>query len=469
MKILGFEIKKKSSNIVAQRNSAGVIDFTDSLSRYLGVFNPRYADGNMITLFEEISEVYFPVMAIVRRAVNGKFELKNTKDDSVIYNNERINKFLSRPNFYQTFTEFLIQALCYKLVTGKAYIYGGVVSEGLTKNRWRVCNSYVILPSQNVGMVTFPNIPFFTAESMRDIINYYSFYSGGQTIKIEPYNLMHIRDVCLKSISKSLEGESRLNAVKYPVSNLIETYEARNAIYVKRGAIGALVSTMQDEAGNRPFGESEKEAILNEYEKTYGAGDSKHPIMVSRFPIDFKRFNMSIQELQPFDEHLEDATQIAGIYNIPPAAIPRKDQSTFSNQDLCERSIYMNAVIPETKSLIMALNEFLGLENSGLYLDVGFDHISALQPNWKEKAETDKITTETCKENFLNGIMTLNEWKAALGMDRANEKIYDKYILNMNEEELNLINTIIKGMPGQSIKNNDNNSQNEDNTENNQQ
>ena len=129
----------------------------------------------------------------------------------------------------------------------------------------------------------------------------------------------------------------------------------------------------------------------------------------------------------------------------------------------------MNAVIPETKSFVMSLNEFLGLENSGLYLDVSFDNISVLQPNWKEKAETDKITTETCKENFLNGIMTLNEWKAALGMDRANEKIYDKYILNMNEEELNLINTIIKGMTGQSIQNNDNNLQNENNTENNQQ
>ena len=179
---------------------------------------------------------------------------------------------------------------------------------------------------------------------------------------------------------------------------------------------------------------------------------------------------MSIQELQPFDEHLEDATQIAGIYNIPPAAIPRAKEATFDNQDLCERAIYMNAVIPEAKSFVMALNEFLGLENSGQYLDVSFDHISVLQPNWKEKAETDKITTETCKENFLNGIITLNEWKASLGMDRVNEKIYDKYILTMNEEEINLINTIIKGMPGQSAanNNNDNNLQNENNTENNQ-
>lgn len=79
MKILGFEIKKKSSNIVAQRNSAGVIDFTDNISKYLGVFNSRCVDSNAITLFEEISEVNFPIMAIVRRAVNGKFELKTQK------------------------------------------------------------------------------------------------------------------------------------------------------------------------------------------------------------------------------------------------------------------------------------------------------------------------------------------------------------------------------------------------------
>lgn len=469
MKILGFEIKKKSSNIVAQRNSAGVIDFTDNISKYLGVFNSRCVDSNAITLFEEISEVNFPIMAIVRRAVNGKFELKSTKDDSVIYDNEKINKFLSKPNFYQTFNEFLIQALCYKLVTGKAYIYGGIASQELAKNRWKVCNSYVVLPSQDVRMVTFPNIPFFTAESISDVVNYYSFSSGGKSIEIEPYNLMHVRDVCLKSVSQSLEGDSRLNTVKYPVSNLIETYEARNAIYVKRGAIGVLISTMQDEAGSRPILESDKNELLNEFENSYGTGSKKHPVMISRFPVDFKRFNMSIRELQPFDEHLEDATQIAGVYNIPPAAIPRATEATFDNQDLCERAIYMNAVIPEAKSFVMALNEFLGLENSGQYLDVSFDHISVLQPNWKEKAETDKITTETSKENFLNGIITLNEWKASLGMDRVNEKIYDKYILSMNEEEINLINTIIKGMPGQSAanNNNDNNLQNENNTENN--
>lgn len=468
MKILGFEIKKKSDNIIAQKNSAGVIDVSDNISKYLGIFNSHYADGNAIKLFEEISEINFPVMAIAKRAVNGKFELKNVKDDSVVYDNERINKFLSKPNFYQTFNEFLIQVLCYKLVTGKAYVYGGIASEGLVKNRWRVCNSYVVLPSQNVGMATFTNIPFFTAQSISEIVDYYSFQTAGQLTKIEPYNIMHVRDVCLKSISKSLEGDSRLTAVKYPVSNLIEVYEARNAIYVKRGAIGVLVSTMQDDAGSKPIMQSDKEALLKDYEENYGAGSNKHAMMISRFPVDFKRFNMSIQELQPFDEHLEDATQIAGMYNIPPAAIPRKDQSTFSNQDLCERSIYMNAVIPEVKSLVAAFNDFLGLENSGLYLDVNFDHISVLQPNWKEKAETNKITTETCKENFLNGIMTLNEWKAALGMDRSNEKIYDKYILQMNEEEINLINTIIKGMPGQSTMNNNNNQNDEDNTENNQ-
>lgn len=468
MKILGFEIKKKSDNIIAQKNSAGVIDVSDNISKYLGIFNSHYADGNAIKLFEEISEINFPVMAIAKRAVNGKFELKNVKDDSVVYDNERINKFLSKPNFYQTFNEFLIQVLCYKLVTGKAYVYGGIASEGLVKNRWRVCNSYVVLPSQNVGMATFTNIPFFTAQSISEIVDYYSFQTAGQLTKIEPYNIMHVRDVCLKSISKSLEGDSRLSAVKYPVSNLIEVYEARNAIYVKRGAIGVLVSTMHDDAGSKPILQSDKETLLKDYEENYGVGSNKHTMMISRFPVDFKRFNMSIDELKPFDEHLEDATQIAGMYNIPPAAIPRKDQSTFSNQDLCERSIYMNAVIPEVKSLVAAFNDFLGLENSGLYLDVNFDHISVLQPNWKEKAETNKITTETCKENFLNGIMTLNEWKAALGMDRSNEKIYDKYILQMNEEEINLINTIIKGMPGQSTMNNNNNQNDEDNTENNQ-
>jgi len=44
---------------------------------------------------------------------------------------------------------------------------------------------------------------------------------------------------------------------------------------------------------------------------------------------DFVRTNLSIAELQPFEETLADAINIAGAYGIPAVLVPRKDQSTF--------------------------------------------------------------------------------------------------------------------------------------------
>ena len=44
-------------------------------------------------------------------------------------------------------------------------------------------------------------------------------------------------------------GRSRLDSQKYTVSNIIAVYEARNAIYVKRGALGLIVNQKKDADG----------------------------------------------------------------------------------------------------------------------------------------------------------------------------------------------------------------------------
>ena len=221
-------------------------------------------------------------------------------------------------------------------------------------------------------------------------------------------------------------------------------YEARNAIYVKRGAIGAIVSNSKDDSGNVPLTPKEKEQLLKDYNDTYGIVKDKNPTMVTGIPVSFVRFNQSIQELQPFEETLADAVQIAGVYNIPAVLIPRKDQSTFSNQDTAEKSLYENVVIPEAVSTCKALNEFLELENDGMYLDVSFDHIPVLQPNARDKAETDKIVTDMCKVNFLSGIITLNEWLSKMGGDMVEDPIYNKKIFEMSDDEVAKIERFIK-------------------------
>lgn len=436
-------IKKGKSHIIRdeQRN---IIDIKDSnIDKYLGVFEEGVIMSNMINLFESISEIAFPVISIASCVAGGNYVLKDSKTDAIIYDNARINKFLSKPYPLYTFQQMVLLLECYQMVTGRAYLYGSLGLEALAKNRWKFCDSYSVLPSQNTSVVMQPSPKLLTAESITDIIKCYKVSNGYQNLQIEPSDIMPMTEVSLSFDKSCIEGKSRLLSAKYPVCNLIASYEARNAIYIKRGALGALVSKKSDAAGTMPLTPSEKERLRKDYEDTYGVTGGKHPIMITDVPTDFIRMAMSIEEMKPFDEHLEDALQIAGVFGYPPDLIPRKDKSTFANQNNSEKSLYNNVVIPRAKQLVQSLNEFLGLENSGMYLAVDFNHVSVLQPDRKEAAEVDRSITDTCKTNFGNGIITLNDWIAKLGGERKKEPIYNKYVYDMDSLELSRIQTII--------------------------
>lgn len=443
--MLGGIFKKKQPEIIRDANTHDITDIKiDGVDRFLNPFTPTMINGNMITLFNEIAELQFPVMSIVNRMCNGKFMLKESKTDSIVYECDEINKFLSQPNPLQGFDEFIRQAVIYKLVTGRSFIYSNMAGFLKTGKRWEMCDNYFVLPA-HLTHIEFQNqVKLFSAGSKSDIIKCYRTNCGIETVEFSPDNILHLKDTSVGGGREHIDGRSRMEALKYPLSNLIAVYEARNAIYVKRGALGAIVSKKQDESGSIPLTETEKENIRKSYDATYGVTNGKDNILISTVPVEFIRFNQSIQELMPFDETLADAVQIAGQYNVPSVLIPRKDQSTFSNQDGAEKSLYENTVIPETQTLCKKLNNFLNLDKSGLFLDVSFDHIPVLQANAKEKAITDKMISETCKVNFLSGIITLNDWIAKTGGTRIPEKIYDKYILQMTDEEILRIERFIK-------------------------
>ena len=89
--------------------------------------------------------------------------------------------------------------------------------------------------------------------------------------------------------------------------------------------------------------ENEKKDIRNEFHKNYGLESGKDPMAIVDVPVEFVKFGMSIQELQPFEETLASASVIAGAYNIDSVLIPRKDHSTFSNLRGRGKSIYLDS------------------------------------------------------------------------------------------------------------------------------
>lgn len=84
--------------------------------------SPIVAGSNYLTLFSTIPEVFFPIDYIASRIAGANFQLKKTKDDSIVWANKRMNGILSRPNCLMRWKELIYQHHIYKLCTGNSFI-----------------------------------------------------------------------------------------------------------------------------------------------------------------------------------------------------------------------------------------------------------------------------------------------------------------------------------------------------------
>ena len=220
-------------------------------------------------------------------------------------------------------------------------------------------------------------------------------------------------------------------------------YEARNVIYVKRGGLGFIISKKEDPTGTVAMSEKEKTNLLDQVDGRYGIGKGKSPYGISDIPIDFIRTNLSIKELEPFEETLADAISIAGAFGIPAVLVPRKDQSTFSNQSTAEKAVYSSKIIPMANQFCDDLTSFLGLAESGFYLKADFSHVDCLQLGRKESEEVKKIINDRCRSQFESGLITLNDWRAQIDESKIENPLFDKLKFDMSDEELDKVNRVI--------------------------
>lgn len=434
---LGFTTKSATpvdGGGAARRYSDRVSVLMEQIAR------PYVANANFVTLFNTVPEVQWPVNYIASRAAGATYLLKSFKDDSVVWDNEAINKLLVKPNDFETWYRTLWKHFAYKLVTGNSYIKA-VVNDAFagTKSLWKWCDRYITLEEPWVRIEYKSVCPdIYGNADIEDVVKCYYHDSGRTFLKpIDPRCVFHDTDDTLGTDQTDpLKANSRLMAVLKAISNLIAVYEARNVIYVKRGGLGWLVSDAHDEMGTRAMTPDEKKDILEQADSMYGLESGKYPYGISDVKLQFVRTNLSISDLQPFDETLADAVTIAGAYGIPPVLIPRKDQSTYSNQANAEKAVYSSVIIPLVKRFCQEFTRFLGLDADGLYLDADFSTVDCLQTGKKEEQEVHRSIADRCRIEFESGVITLNDWRAQQGYERADDPLYDKLVTDMTPDEI---------------------------------
>jgi len=440
-------LKKKSATAVDAVSSVASGEVSaewrlTQMARHITA-TPYVADANFIALYNKLPEVAWPVNYIASRAAGAKFVLKRAKDDTVVWDNETINRVLVKPNAFETWYRTIFKHFAYKLLTGNSYIKAAMsdtFAGASTMYKW--CDRYVTLESPVVRIEYKRFIAdIYGVADIEDVVKAYHHDIGN--IKYEPIDprcVFHDKDDALGYIvTDPLKAKSRLYAALKPISNLIAVYEARNVIYVKRGGLGWLVSDQKDEMGSKALTRDQKRDILDQANDMYGVGAGQYPYGISDVPLNFIRTNLSISELQPFDETLADAIIIAGLYGIPAVLIPRKDQSTYANQATAEKAVYSSVIIPMVQRFCNEFTQFLGLDQDGLYLDADFSEVDCLQTGKKEEQDVHRSITDRCKIEFESGLITLNDWRAQQGYERVEDSLYDKFVTEMTPEEISRV------------------------------
>lgn len=436
--------------VFIERESTGHYEYSFDDARIQGyienILDGFYSHQNFVELFHCLPEVFAPVHEIASRVSDCNWQLRKIRkgggenDDQPIYTDSQFNRLFTQPNPLMAMKQFVYQAVVYEILTGKQFFYANIPST--LPNEFNSVINWWNLQAQSVKAEVNENVDPYSATTLSDFIRKYTQPVNGRN---RTFTTETVLPICNLSLSKSHDintARSILRGADKPIRNLIPVYEARGTIYVKRGALGFMVSRKSDDSGLQPLTKLEKERALKDMESTYGLSRGKSPMGITDVPLDFVRTAMSIQELQPFDETLADAVAIYAVLRVPRHLVPSKDTSTYANAASDMKSFYADVIIPWAQRYAEAWTNFFKLEDNRKYIHADFSHVPVLQDNRKEKAEVDKINGTVYLQRFTSGICTLNDWIAATGAQASPLALYNKRIYEMTPEELEQVKAV---------------------------
>jgi len=376
-------------------------------SRLSDILEGAHSRQNFINLFYCLPEIFAPVNEIAWRVADATFVLKRTLDDATDWKDKDFNRLFTKPNPFMDIKQFVYQSVCYEYLTGLSLQFFNKPST--LANDYKNILSWSNLPSQKITIDKDSAVDVYTATELSDVIKGYRLGSR----KFETQNVLPLIQMDLSYGMEVDKYKSPLHGASMAIGNLIPVYEARGVIYIKRGALGFIVSKKKDDSGTAPLSPEEKEEIQRETQRTYGLSKGKNQMGYTSVPVDFIKTSMSIDELKPFDETLADAVAIYAALRVPRHLVPSKDSSTFSNADADLKSFYNSVVIPLAKRYALAWSNYMNIPNR--YIDADFSHVPILQENLKEKADTLAINTTTAMTQYSSGMITKNERNTLAG------------------------------------------------------
>ena len=309
---------------------------------------------------------------------------------------------------------------------GKAINYLGIPSIYSGNPSVSNIERWDVLQPNLVNIDEYTNVSILNVSSWNEMIRK-AYYDGGGIMRnnLTIDNLIiHNYGLKRRSTSYVLAQSPLWNANK-SIDTLLSVYSARYNVYANNGAAGYLSRKVSGTSGQNAAFEaaimdgSKRDDIIKDINERHGLTGRRNIWGISGVPIEFVKTLASIRDLMPFEETLEDSIKIAAVFQIPPVLVPRKDQSTYDNQENAERNVWENALLSMAKTVSNNLTKMFGIDKTGNQIMFDTSNVSALTENQQELEEL------TSKK--LDNIQKLKNINPEIDITGVVNEIRDRY------------------------------------------
>jgi len=334
--------------------------------------------GTKTAIWIDTQEAYKHYLEIpeLRAVVNKRASMMASNIPCLYKGEEKVDShwlldLINKPNATQSWQDVIFMLSVNDALYSNSFAYA-------PKRSFNIVNLFQPLPSDRMVVeTTGANLKQL---DQKDMIKKYKFYQDDGE-----YETLDVNEVIYLMTPDGINlinPSSRIEALKYPLSNIRASYHKRNVLLENIGAIGILSTRKNDLGGAIPMIPEEKQEIQRDWYKR-----SKDELIITEADVNWQPMSYPTKDLMLFEELNADKLALVDVYGLNIYIFSQEKGATFSNVKDGIRMAYTDTIIPETQQMYNSIVEQLGLAEDGYYLHADFSHITVLQDDENEKAK----------------------------------------------------------------------------------
>jgi hypothetical protein len=323
--------------------------------------------------------------------------------------------FIKKPNFFQQRNQYLWDYQFWKMI-GNAYAYVDSKRVDNEKNKsYFLDSSKIKLPVEMLEMKDRIVLSDATINKINSFdVSYY--YSNGEKTSFKWANIIHVPDLT-NGVGNWFKGPSKIDAMYKIICNNEQGLDSTNINLRFAGKFIVAGKSAVEDVTKIPLSNPEKEDIENK-------ALSNNPVHALKSLVDVKRFVEDAAIVGELNKnYLETYFMIGSLWDIPKDVLEAFNSGTYENQEKARGAFISYCLSPSGEQLMTAFEDFFGYTDKSIIID--WEHLPFMQVFAKERAETNKVNSETLlnymkagvKVAEINSILDLN--LTELDYDRA--------------------------------------------------